>query len=187
MTADPPGEPGGAGPRVRIDRQHPELYRAQIEVARAVRAAVADAGLDRRLVELVNIRVSQVNGCAYCLHIHARDALLAGETMQRIAVLPAWRDTTLFTDTERAALTLGESLTTLPEAHTQELDYAEAARHLTDEQLSAVSWVVVTMNAFNRISIVSRHRVRPEATAGSPGLGTFSNGGIAATTRRATL
>lgn len=160
MTAETPGVPGDTSTRVRVDRQHPALYQRQIEVARAVRAAVADAGLDRALVELVNIRVSQINGCAYCLHIHVRDALANGEATQRLAVLPAWRDTTLFTAAERAALTLAESLTTLPDARTQDLDYAESARHLTAEQLSALSWVVNTMNAFNRISIVSRHEVR---------------------------
>jgi AhpD family alkylhydroperoxidase len=183
VTADPSGAPGEAGTRVRIDRQHPQVYRAQIEVARAVRAAVADAGLDRRLVELVNTRISQINGCAYCLHVHAREALLAGETSQRLAVLPAWRDTALFTRTERAALTLAESLTTLPDARTQQLDYAEAARHLTDEQLSVMSWVAVAMNAFNRISIVSRHQVRPEPT--NPATATTSIDGTAATTREA--
>ncbi|MGN9813635.1 carboxymuconolactone decarboxylase family protein [Micromonospora sp. BQ11] len=162
--------------RVRIDKRHPQTYRAQLEVARSVRAAVADAGLDRTLVELVNIRVSQINGCAYCLDIHVRDALANGETTQRLAVLPAWRDTTLFTDAERASLTLAESLTALPDARTQELDYAEAARHLTPNQLSALSWVVITMNAFNRISIVSRHEVRSQPVRPDPGTTTSTRG-----------
>src|SRR4051794_1219136 len=126
-------------PRVRIDKQHPQVYRAQIEVAKAVRAAAEEAGLDRALVELVNIRISQINGCAYCLHVHVRDALAGGETIQRLAVLPAWRDTTLFTSKERAALMLAESVTTLPAARIQDQDYAEASRRLTDEELSAVS------------------------------------------------
>jgi AhpD family alkylhydroperoxidase len=73
----------------RIDKRRPLVYRAQIEVAKAVRRATKDAGLHRTLVELVNIRVSQINGCAYCLHVHVRDALAGGETTQRIAVLPA--------------------------------------------------------------------------------------------------
>jgi AhpD family alkylhydroperoxidase len=149
--------------RVRIDKQHRGVYRAQGEVAKAVTVAVEDAGLDRTLVELVNIRVSQINGCAYCLHVHVRDALLGGETAQRLAVLPAWRDTTLFTVQERAALTLAESLTTLPDARTQDQDYADAAEVLTEEQLSAVSWVTIAMNSFNRLSIVSRHPVRPQS------------------------
>ena len=182
MTGDPSAD---ATTRVPIDRQHAPVYREHIEVARAVHAAVSDAGLDRTLVELVNIRISQINGCAYCLHVHVRDALLAGDTAQRIAVLPAWRDAILFTDTERAALTLAESLTTLPDPRIQELDYAEAARHLTDEQLSAVSWVVVTMNAFNRVSIVSRHPVRPEpVNPARPG--PASDSGRTPSTREAT-
>ena len=148
--------------RVRIDRRHRAVYRAQLEVAKAVTAAVEDAGLDRTLVELINIRVSQINGCAYCLHVHVRDALLGGETAQRLAVLPAWRDTTLFTAQERAALTLAESLTTLPDPRIQDQDYADAAAVLTEEQLSAVSWLAIAINSFNRLSIVSRHPVRPQ-------------------------
>lgn len=151
-----------ADSRVLIDKQSPEVYRAMIEVARAVRKAAQDAGLDRTLVELVNIRVSQINGCAYCLHVHVRDALRAGETAQRLAVLPAWRDTTLFSPREQAALTLAESLTALPDARSQDQDYADARTHLSPEELSVVSWIAISMNAFNRVSVVSRHRVLPE-------------------------
>ena len=169
MTAQDTVE--GTVARVSIDKQHRQVYRAQLEVAKAVRAATQDAGLDRTLVELLSIRVSQINGCAYCLHVHVRDALAAGETAQRVAVLPAWRDTTLFTAKERAALTLAESVTTLPDARVQEQDYAEAAKHLTPEELSAVSWVTIAMNSFNRLSIVSRHVVRPQSAARPPGNG----------------
>ncbi|MFE1521231.1 carboxymuconolactone decarboxylase family protein [[Kitasatospora] papulosa] len=146
-------------PRVLIDKQHQHIHRAQVEVAKAVRTAAREAGLNRAVMELVNIRISQINTCAYCLHTHIRDALEAGETPQRIAVLPAWRDTGLFTDQERALLTLAESLTKLPDSRQQDLDYAEAARFLTPEQLSVVSWASIVMNAFNRVSIVSRHHV----------------------------
>jgi AhpD family alkylhydroperoxidase len=150
--------------RVRVDKQHRVVYWALLEVAKAVTTAVEDAGLDPALVELVNIRVSQINGCAYCLHVHVRDALVGGETAQRLAVLPAWRDTTLFTAQERAALTLAESLTILPDARTQDQDYADAAEALTEEQLSAISWVTIAMSSFNRLSIVSRHPVRPQSS-----------------------
>lgn len=160
MTSAGPGDLTQQGARVPIDREHPQVYQAQVQVALAVRTAVADAGLDRALIELVNIRVSQINGCAFCLHTHVRDALAAGETPQRLAVLPAWRDTTLFTDLERAALTLAESLTTLPDVRIQNSDYTEAGDVLTAEQVSAVGWTVIAMNAFNRISIFSRHQVR---------------------------
>jgi AhpD family alkylhydroperoxidase len=151
--------------RVPIDKQSRDAYLAQINVAKAVRKTGQDAGIDRTLVELINIRVSQINGCSYCLDVHVRDAVRQGESAQRIAVLPAWRDTTLFTAVERAALALAESVTTLPDARTQELDYLDARAHLNPDQLSAVCWIAITMNAFNRISIVSRHPVRPESDA----------------------
>jgi AhpD family alkylhydroperoxidase len=155
MSADIPDT------RVPIDRQTRPVYRAQVAVAVAVREAVQQAGLDRKLVELVNVRISQINGCAYCLDVHIRDALKGGEKAQRLAVLPAWRDTDLFTDLERAALELAESVTTLPSSYEQDRAYAEARKFLTDDQLSAVVWVAIAMNSFNRISIVSRHQVKP--------------------------
>lgn len=148
--------------RVWLDRQHPQIHKAQVAVAQAVRNAVGEAGLSRVLVELINLRVSQINGCVACLNAHTRDAVRAGETTQRIGVLSAWRDAgPLFSEQERAALTWAESLTTLPDPRQQDIDYAEASRHLNEEQLSAVGWVVVAINAFNRISIASRHPVRP--------------------------
>jgi AhpD family alkylhydroperoxidase len=151
------------GTRVPIDKQCRRVYLAQINVAKAARHSAQAAGLSRALVELINIRISQINGCAYCLDIHVSDALRHGETTQRIAVLPAWRDTTLFTAKERAALVLAESVTNLPDARTREQDYADASEHLGADELAAVSWIAITMNAFNRISIVSRHAVRPFA------------------------
>lgn len=149
--------------RVRIDKQHPEVQKAQVQVAVAVRRATKDAGLERRLVELVNVRVSQINGCSFCLDVHVRDALLEGETSQRLAVLPAWRETELFTDEERAALAIAELVTTLPGVYESDREYSAAADVLTPEQLSAVTWVAITINTFNRISILSRHEVRPRA------------------------
>jgi AhpD family alkylhydroperoxidase len=132
-----------------------------VELARAVRATAQQAGLDRRLVELVNIRVSQINGCASCLDVHALAALRHGEDQRRLAVLSAWRDTALFSKREQAALTLAESVTGLPDAYTQDRDYASARRWLSEDELSAVVWVVTAMNAFNRVSILSRHAVGP--------------------------
>lgn len=107
------------------------------------------------------MRISQLNACACCLSIHVRDALEADETQQHIVVLPAWRDTELFTDQERAALTLAESLVKLPDSRRQDLDYGETARFLSPEQLSVISWASIVMNAFNLVSIVSRHHTPP--------------------------
>ncbi|MFJ3220803.1 carboxymuconolactone decarboxylase family protein [Kitasatospora sp. NPDC086801] len=147
--------------RVFIDKQSPEAYRALRATAEAARAGAAEAGLDRRLVELVNLRVSQINGCAYCLNVHTRAALQAGDTAQRLGTLPAWRDTELFTPQERAALALAEATTDPSDAVAQEAAYAAARQTLTDDQISAVIWVAIAINAFNRVSILSKHPVRP--------------------------
>ncbi|MFE2988862.1 carboxymuconolactone decarboxylase family protein [Streptomyces sp. NPDC059262] len=151
---------GSAPRRIFIDKQSPKAYHALVQTSEAVRAAAADAGLDRTLVELVNLRVSQINGCAYCLHVHTRAALRAGETTQRLGVLPAWRDTELFSPTERAALALAEATTEPADAIAQESAYTAARAALTEDQISAVIWVAITINAFNRVSILSKHPVQ---------------------------
>jgi AhpD family alkylhydroperoxidase len=147
--------------RLFIDKQSPDAYRAMSSVAGEVAATAQAAGLDRLLVELVNIRVSQLNGCGFCLDLHVRQALKNGETPQRLAVLPGWRDVDLFSPMEQAALALAEAITTLPEHHERERERTRARKQLTADQFSAVSWVAITMNAFNRISIISGHPVRP--------------------------
>ncbi|ELT42759.1 carboxymuconolactone decarboxylase family protein [Arthrobacter nitrophenolicus] len=143
-----------------LDKQHPAVWRAINGLALKVKEAAADAGIDAKTLELLNVRISQINGCAYCLDLHVREALEAGETSQRLAVLPAWRDTALFTEKERAALALVESITELPSQQLREQEEGMARKSLTEEEFSVVSWVAVSMNAFNRISIVSHHPVR---------------------------
>ncbi|MFE1547871.1 carboxymuconolactone decarboxylase family protein [Streptomyces sp. NPDC058718] len=148
------------GRRVYLDKQSPTAYRALVATADAVRATAAEAGLDRLLVELVNLRVSQINGCASCLDVHTKAALRAGETARRLGVLPAWRDTELFTPRERAALALAEVTTDPADSLAQDRAYDLAREVLNDDEISAVIWVAITINAFNRVSILSRHPVR---------------------------
>ncbi|MEU6098256.1 carboxymuconolactone decarboxylase family protein [Streptomyces sp. NPDC047079] len=151
--------------RIFIDKQSPAAYHALVATSEAVHAVAADAGLERTLVELVNLRVSQINVCAYCLHLHTRAALRAGDTAQRLGVLAAWRDTELFTPEERAAFALAEATTDPKDAAAQETAYEEARQVLSDDQISAVVWVAITINAFNRVSILSKHPVRrPEGS-----------------------
>jgi AhpD family alkylhydroperoxidase len=147
--------------RLFIDKQSPAAYRSMSAVAGEVTATAQAAGLDRLLVELVNIRISQLNGCGFCLDLHVREAVKNGETPQRLAVLPAWRDVDLFSPMEQAALALAEAITKLPEHHDRERERTRARQQLTADQFSAVSWIAITMNAFNRISIISGHPVRP--------------------------
>jgi AhpD family alkylhydroperoxidase len=145
-----------------LDKQHPAVWRALNGLGLKVREAAEAAGIDRRTIELLYVRTSQINGCAYCLDMHVGDAVKAGETPQRLAVLPAWRDTALFTAKERAALALTESTTELPDHRTRAHAEAYAREHLNAEEFSAVSWLAITINAFNRVSIISHHPVRQE-------------------------
>ncbi|MEU2106307.1 GNAT family N-acetyltransferase [Nocardia sp. NPDC019255] len=153
--------------RVWIDKRTPTAFRALNSVASEVRAAAAAAGLDRRIVELINLRVSQINGCAYCLDVHYRAALAAGATEQEIAVLPGWRRGGTYTPFEQAVLAIAEVTATLPDEHVIEREYASARRYLTDDQLSVVIWVATTIGAFNRVSILSRHPVRARKENGT--------------------
>ncbi|MFJ2949639.1 carboxymuconolactone decarboxylase family protein [Streptomyces sp. NPDC087226] len=147
--------------RIYIDKQSPKAFHALVQVSEAVRAAASEAGLDRTVVELINLRVSQLNGCAYCLDVHTTAALRAGESPRRLGVLSAWRDTGLFTPSERAALALAEATTDPVDAAAQESAYEAAQEVLSGDQISAAIWVAVTINAFNRVSIMSKHPVLP--------------------------
>ena len=147
---------------VFLDKEHPAAWRALNGLGLKAKEAAEDAGVGRTLIELLNVRISQINGCAYCLDLHVGDAVKNGESTQRLAVLPAWRDTDLFTEQERAALALAEAITNISDASAREHEGAAARKHLTDGEFSAISWLVITMNAFNRVSIVSQHPVRKD-------------------------
>lgn len=145
---------------IYLDKQHPAVWRALNGMGLKVREAADAAGIDRKTIELLNVRTSQINGCAYCLDMHVRDAVEGGESHQRLAVLQAWRETVLFTDKERAALALAECITELPDHRAREVEEGYARQHLSADEFSVVSWLVITMNAFNRVSITSHHPVR---------------------------
>ena len=145
--------------RVSIDKQHPTAYKALIALSAEAENNAATVGLDPLLVELLRIRTSQINGCAFCLRMHTHDALKKGENPDRIAVLPAWAETGYFSDTDRAALRLTEAITRVPDGHVSDEDFNAAAAVLTADQISAVAWLATVMNAFNRVAITSRYPV----------------------------
>ena len=136
--------------------QAPELYQAMANLQAEVNKAGANAGLDPKLLELVKTRASQINGCAYCLDMHSRDALELGESPRRLFVLDGWRETDLFTEQEQAALALTEAMTKLSATQTVPDDvYEEAARVFTEDQYRAVAWEVIAINSWNRMTITS--------------------------------
>ncbi|WP_228566016.1 carboxymuconolactone decarboxylase family protein [Nocardia sp. SYP-A9097] len=144
-----------------MDKQTPEVFHALNSVATAVRNAAAAVDLGRAVLELVNVRVSQLNGCAYCLDVHFRAARDAGVSTQQLAVLDAWqRSPQLYSEQERAALIVAETVTALPDEHRIQREYAAARQHLSDDQMSVLIWAATTIGAFNRVSIMSGHPVR---------------------------
>jgi AhpD family alkylhydroperoxidase len=125
----------------------PEAMKAMM----ALETYVAHAGLDHSPIHLVKIRASQINGCAYCVHMHTREARAAGEMEKRIYLLSAWRDSPLFTARERAALGWTEALTLLPQTHAPDADYDLVEAEFAPDEIVKLSLLVATINAWNRI------------------------------------
>ncbi|PRI11903.1 carboxymuconolactone decarboxylase family protein [Leucobacter massiliensis] len=143
--------------RINVGKQHPDVYEQLATLSGAAEGAAFDAGLDRKLIELVKLRVSQINGCAFCCRLHSRAALRAGETADRLAVLPAWRESQYFSAEEVAALSIAEDVARLSHSVCDE-DSEDA---LTAEKVSAVTWVATVMCAWNRVAIRSGYQVSP--------------------------
>jgi AhpD family alkylhydroperoxidase len=124
--------------------------------------------IERPLLALVEIRASQINGCAYCIDMHTKDARLAGETEQRIYALNAWRETPFFTDRERAALEWTEAVTRVADTHVPDEVYDRVATQFNEEDLVALTFAVIVINSWNRLSISFRPAVgtyQPKAVA----------------------
>jgi AhpD family alkylhydroperoxidase len=117
--------------------------------------AVEQSGLEHSLLELVKIRASQINGCAYCLDMHTKDARAMGETEQRIYALNVWRETPFFTPRERAALEWAESLTRISETHVPDATYEAVRPHFSEDELVSLTFAVIVINSWNRLAISS--------------------------------
>lgn len=146
--------------RPYLDKAAPEAWKAAGAYSQAIAKAAADGGLLPTEGELIKIRASQLNGCAFCLDLHTREAREAGVPQQQIDLLPAWRETTLYSERERAALAIAEAATQLPLSEEAQADLYGAREVLGDDAFVAAEWVAATINLFNRISILSEHPVR---------------------------
>ncbi len=142
--------------RIDFETHAAGFYRAVAHLDQAATKELDKTEFDVRLRELVRIRASQLNGCAFCIDMHTRDARAAGETEQRIYALPAWRETPFFTDRERAALALTESVTLMPQTHVPDADVAQAAEQFKEDELAALVSLIVTINAWNAIGVTTR-------------------------------
>jgi AhpD family alkylhydroperoxidase len=139
-------------PRLNPFKTAPKAYQAMA----ALQAYVNSCGLEAALMELVKMRASQINGCAYCLDMHSKDARAAGETEQRLYLLDAWREAPFYSERERAALEWTEALTKVTEGHVPDDVYERSKKQFSDEELANLSLVIVTINGWNRLSIAFR-------------------------------
>ena len=144
-------QPSAAGDRSRADYQRvdPEAYRAHSGLEGYVRGT----GLEHTLLELVRLRASYLNGCAYCVDMHTKDARLDGETEQRLYAVPVWRETPFFTPRERAALAWTDALTLIADEGVPDSVYAAAREEFDERALVALTMAVVAINGWNRLSV----------------------------------
>ncbi|SDT91714.1 alkylhydroperoxidase AhpD family core domain-containing protein [Verrucomicrobium sp. GAS474] len=157
-----------AAPRLNYKNAAPEGVQALGGLS-----GYAAKNVPAKLRALVELRVSQINGCAYCINLHAEEARAAGEAQQRLDVLSIWNETTFFSDSERAALAWAEEVTLLGENAASDELYEEMLEHFSEKELVDLTLVIVAMNAWNRLSITFRNRVplrkaKPQAPETTP-------------------
>lgn len=149
-----------------MDKVMSDPWRAAVAFSSAVRKGAAQRGLSVQESELIKVRASQINGCAFCLDLHSREARQSGVPQQTLDLLPAWRETAVFSERERAVLAVTEAATLLPLNERSVADLSSARYILGEDTFVAVEWMAVTINTFNRISILSGHPVRPRDADG---------------------
>lgn len=135
---------------------NPARYADVVGAMRGLSAVAGKSGLESSLIQLVEIRVSQINGCGYCLDMHTKDARLAGETEQRLYLLSAWREAPMYTARERAALAWAEAVTKLENQDCPDHVYAQAREHFSEDDLVRLTLAVVAINGWNRFAIAFR-------------------------------
>ncbi len=138
--------------RLDYKKASPGAYQAMLGLEQFVRKS----GLEHSLLELVKMRVSQINGCAYCLDMHSKDARAAGETEQRLYLLPAWRETTFYTERERAALAWAEALTQLAGHEVSDELYEQVRHQFGEKEIVDLSLAIIGINGWNRLAIPFR-------------------------------
>ena len=139
--------------RLEAQKASPGAYQAMLGLEMFVRK---QSKLEPALIQLVKMRASQINGCAYCIDMHSKDARAEGETEQRLYALSAWQGTPFFTDRERAALALTEAITLVTDGHVPDAIYEHARKNFSEEELVNLTMAIITINGWNRLSITFR-------------------------------
>ena len=141
--------------RLNLTKAAPEGYRAMSQLERYVH----NCGLEKSLLELIKLRASQINGCAYCIDMHTKDARQAGESEQRLYLLSAWREAPFYTEREQAALEWTETLTLISQNQVPDEVYERVKPHFTEQELANLTFAVATINSWNRLALSFRTEV----------------------------
>lgn len=155
--------------RVHLSRSARPAYDALEAFSQTVGTIAADAGIDARLREILLIHASQLNGCAYCVRVHVDRGVAAGLTVDDIAQLATWRESGVFTARERAALELAECYVFIHEEGVPDEVYDRVGGILSEQEYVAVSWLLISINAFNRLTIAGKYPVPPRSSEKSDG------------------
>lgn len=139
-------------PRFEYAKVAPRAYKAMLDLEKYL----ADCGLELSLLDLIKTRASQINGCAYCIDMHTKDARARGESEQRLYALSAWRETPFYTERERAALLWAEAVTLIANEHVSDEVYEQVRQHFSEQELANLTLAIVAINGWNRIAISSR-------------------------------
>ena len=153
-------------PRLKYPRVSPDPYNAMLGLEQKLHSS----GLDERLLHMVKLRASMINGCAYCIDMHWKDAVAARETEQRLYGLGAWRESPYYNDRERAALALTEAMTVITDGHVPDDVFEQARAQFSEKEVVDLAWAAAAINAWNRMAITFRavpgRYVAPERSAG---------------------
>ena len=148
-------------PRISVTDAAPEAYAA----IRGVETYIQHCGLEKSLIELVKMRGSQINGCAFCLDMHSKDARRAGETEQRLHLLNGWRESPLYSERERAALAWTECVTRIADTHAPDAEYEALARHFSPTEIVNLTTLIGLINLWNRLAVSFRTQHPMQAKA----------------------
>ncbi|RXJ54147.1 carboxymuconolactone decarboxylase family protein [Candidatus Marinarcus aquaticus] len=146
--------------RINLGKKAPHMYDKLISLKHDMQALIKDANMNEGFSHLLLLRASQINGCAFCVRLHTKDALDTGENIERISVLPAWRETEYFNEKERASLELVEAICYIKDTHFPNKVYEEAKEVLDEKEILAVEWLALIINALNILAISSRLEVK---------------------------
>ncbi|HHR5847922.1 carboxymuconolactone decarboxylase family protein [Providencia alcalifaciens] len=147
--------------RVSLSKNSPNAYNKLIEISNNIDEQAISLGLDVGFIHLLKLRISQINGCAFCVRLHTQDAQKCDVSIDKISLVTVWEEAGYFSQKEKAAFLLAESVNMIHAGHIPTEIYEKAAEYWSEEQLALIEWLSIIIGSFNRIAIASRYSVKP--------------------------